>query len=92
MPKMVRKQVYIEPYQETRLKARARLLGVTEAELIRQGIDSVLSGAGPAARRDLDAWAMAVAIMRRRLALPPLPGKRDWKREDAYERGGKPVV
>lgn len=39
---MVRKQVYIERDQDARLKRYARALGVTEAELIRRGIDAVV--------------------------------------------------
>lgn len=43
MGKMVRKQVYIEQRQEAILKRRAAQLGVTEAELIRQGSSPVSS-------------------------------------------------
>jgi len=39
MRRMVRKQVYIEPGQDARLKRQAALLGVTEAALIRRAID-----------------------------------------------------
>jgi IS5 family transposase len=39
--KMVRKQVYITAEQEDELKAAAKRLGVTEAELIRRGIELV---------------------------------------------------
>ena len=39
MSKMVRKQVYIESKQENRLKKMAKEIGVSEAELIRQGIN-----------------------------------------------------
>ena len=38
---MIRKQVYIEQRQERLLKRRARELRVTEAELIRRGIDQI---------------------------------------------------
>jgi hypothetical protein len=44
MTTMVRKQVYIRPDQEKRLKRAAAEEGVTEAELIRRGIDGVLNG------------------------------------------------
>lgn len=88
---MVRKQVYIQPYQEAGLKAQAAASGVTEAELIRRGIDFVLSGgaAGQLARQE--AWARLKAIMDERATLKVPQGKRTWKREDAYERGGKPL-
>ena len=39
---MVRKQVFIREDQQKRLKALAAAKGVSEAELIRQGIDLVL--------------------------------------------------
>lgn len=83
MPKMVRKQVYIEPYQEAGLKAQAAASGMTEAELIRRGIDFVLAGAG-AQVADPKAWAKARELMHARLNKPALPGKRGWTREDLY--------
>ena len=36
MSRMIRKQIYIDPAQNTLLKQRARALGVSEAELIRR--------------------------------------------------------
>ena len=39
MGRMVRKQVYIEPQHETLLKEQARVLGVSEAEVMRLGIE-----------------------------------------------------
>lgn len=42
MSRMVRKQVYIEAEQDALLKKRAKELGVSEAELIRRGIEQVL--------------------------------------------------
>jgi hypothetical protein len=39
MNKMVRKQIFISPEQNRRLKARAAATGVSEAELVRAGID-----------------------------------------------------
>ncbi|PXF58575.1 MAG: hypothetical protein C4B58_06140 [Deltaproteobacteria bacterium] len=40
MAQMIRKQVYIEPMQDTVLKKRSRMLGITEAEVIRRAIDT----------------------------------------------------
>jgi hypothetical protein len=48
MARMVRQQVYIEARQDAWLKRRAAELGVTEAELIRPGLDRL--GHSP------DAW------------------------------------
>ncbi len=39
MTRMVRKQVYISPAHDAALKQRARHRAVTEAELIRRGIE-----------------------------------------------------
>jgi hypothetical protein len=86
---MVRKQVYIEPAQDARLKRRAADLGVTESELIRRGIDLVTE---PAAQsRDEQAWEEEMAfILERARTLPapehgePVIGRR-WPREEMYE-------
>lgn len=40
---MIRKQLYIEEQQERALKRRAKALGVSEAELVRQALSSVLT-------------------------------------------------
>jgi DNA-binding FadR family transcriptional regulator len=40
---MVRKQLYIEEQQEQALKSRARELGVTEAEIVRDALDRLLA-------------------------------------------------
>ncbi len=39
---MVRKQLYIEEQQERALKSKAKALGVSEAELVRQALNGVL--------------------------------------------------
>lgn len=83
---MVRKQVYIEPEQEALLKRRARELRVTEAELIRRGIDQVaVADARPVRLRDQQAWAEAKAFVnRRRRMVVPQTG-RTWTREELYD-------
>ena len=84
MPRMIRKQVYIESRQETTLKQQARNLGITEAEVIRRAIDrqmiSVRFGA-----KDLKAWERERAFITKRMAKGPTSEGRQWKREDAYE-------
>lgn len=42
---MIRKQLYIEAEQEKALKRQAKALGVSEAELMRQALDSILKPA-----------------------------------------------
>lgn len=40
---MVRKQLYIEERHEKALKRRAKALGVSEADIVRQALDAMLS-------------------------------------------------
>ena len=46
---MVRKQLYIEEHQERALKRRAKALGVSEADIMRQALDAMLGSARNAA-------------------------------------------
>ena len=86
---MVRKQVYIEARQERQLKRRAREAGVTEAELIRQGIDR-LERTAALPRRE-DAWREARAVITSRSKLRVPQTGRTWRREELYEeRFGPP--
>ncbi len=85
MATKMRKQVYIEPYQEMILKRLAKDEGVTEAEIIRKAIDRhALALFFP--RRDLVAWEAERAFIQRRIEQGPLPGKRMWRREELHER------
>jgi hypothetical protein len=84
MARMIRKQVYIEPEQEAKLKRCAKEQGVTEAALIRRGIDTVTAGAGPT-YRDRQAWDEELAFLAQRALIPALGGKRSWTREELYE-------
>jgi hypothetical protein len=84
MSKMVRKQIYIESRQDTTLKQQARILGVTEAKIIRQAIDHQMTSVRLGAR-DQKAWEREKAFITKRMAKGPAPGGRRWKREDAYE-------
>ena len=79
---MVRKQVYLEEAQEARLKERARLLGTTEAELIRVALDRALADpAGLVSRAAFERF-LEYASTRDQLDLAPRP--RDWHRDDLY--------
>ena len=84
MTRMVRKQVYIEPRQETLLKRLARDTGVTEAEIIRQAIDRQTQ-VTLFSRRDLNAWRQERAFIQSLIQQGPVPGGRRWRREDLYE-------
>lgn len=84
MPRMIRKQVYIESRQETTLKQQARALGITEAEVIRRAIDRQMTSVRLSIR-DLKAWERERAFITKRMAKGHAPGGRRWKREDVYE-------
>ncbi|WP_197530146.1 CopG family transcriptional regulator [Gloeobacter violaceus] len=81
----VRKQIYIEPYQEKLLKEMAQQSGTSEAELIRQAIDRHLRGFA-STRPSLDAWEKEKAFIAEIQKRVPLPGGRDWNRTDLHER------
>lgn len=85
MGRMVRKQVYIEAEQERLLKQRSKELGVSEAELIRRGID--LIGRAPVVQpMDRATWEDEMAFIRERARIPALGGEREWTREELYEQ------
>ena len=81
----VRKQIYIDPGQETLLKQLTRDTGLAEAEIIRQAIDRQIRPFGQP-RRDLAAWDRERAFIVQLIERGPVPGERAWKREDLYER------
>lgn len=86
MSRMVRKQVYIEPAQEKLLKRRARELGVTEAELVRRGIEAIANTPASALIRDSEAWEQELSFMAERMNLVvPQTGRR-WTREELHDR------
>lgn len=84
MARMIRKQVYIDPRQERLLKRRARELRVTEAELIRQGIDLLAAAPLRAVTRER-AIREYEAVVRERMAMTVPQTGRAWTREELYE-------
>jgi hypothetical protein len=85
MAEMIRKQVYIEARQEQLLKTLAKDLRVTEAELIRRGIDRGLDRMA-SVRPDPAAWGAAERYILARMRGGTVKGKRRWTREDLYGR------
>lgn len=70
MAAMVRRQVYVEPRHARFLKRRAKELGITEAALIRRGIER-LASAPTDEPLDREAWAQEAELLRTRgLASP----------------------
>jgi hypothetical protein len=86
---MLRKQIYLRADQERRLRRLARELGVSEAELIRQSVDRAVLGVVRAGG-DPEAWAAELKLAKRRQGKGPLAGRRDWAREEIYDRGRVP--
>ena len=84
MPRMVRKQVYIEPEQDRLLKRRARELGVTESDLIRSGIDQV-DRARAGLPLDRAAWEEELTFIRERARVQELGRTRGWTREGLFQ-------
>lgn len=85
MPVKVRKQIYLEPIQESMLKRIAGATGVSEAEIIRQAIDRHIQQVRMPPR-DRRAWIAERAYLAQLVALGPVAGARAWRREELYER------
>lgn len=86
MSDLVRKQVYITKSQENLLKKKAAELGVTEAELIRQALDSQSYKIGYP-RRSAEQWREEVQFIQDRMTKKERShNQRAWKREDLYDR------
>jgi hypothetical protein len=85
MRPMKRKQIYIAPDQDRRLRALSRRQGKTESQLIREGIDRVLNTPLPGPL-DHEAWLESLKFIDSLIRKGPIKGKRTWKREDLYER------
>lgn len=87
MADMVRKQLYVRRRHDDFLKKRSAELGVTEAEIVRDALDSYAAYSG-SARHDGSAWAAEEAFIgelvsatRSRVAIG-----RTWQRDDLHER------
>lgn len=84
MPRMVRKQVYIERRQEQALKRAARRRGVTEAELIREALD--LPREGRRGAPDRQAWLSFRRFAAKQRRKGGVSGRaRGFRREELYE-------
>lgn len=86
---MIRKQVYLDSRHDKQLKRQARERGVTEAEIIREALDTAAPGGmsrtrtvDPEAGRELLASLRALARRGRGRARRSL---RSWTRESLYE-------
>lgn len=84
MGRMIRKQVYIELRHEKLLKAKAKLWGLSEAELVRHAIDQLERGPAPAAVRER-AWQELKAFAQERGRMKVPQTGRTWTRDELYE-------
>ncbi|MDW7651222.1 MAG: hypothetical protein SCK29_11720 [Bacillota bacterium] len=85
MSDMVRKQLYITKSQEMYLKEKAKELGITEAEMVRQALDAQLQKVG-FVKEPLAVWAEEAEFIKELMDQGYVKGKRNWKRDDLYER------
>ncbi len=89
MSKLIRKQVYIEPSQDRRIKRKAREEGIPEAEIVRRALDLGLVRLPVAPRVvRLDEEASFFDLIDRLIEQGPVPGGRRWSRDELYDRGG----
>jgi hypothetical protein len=82
MARMVRKQLYIAPEHEEKLKHIAEALGVTEAEVVRRALAGLsLPPHNPSAAE----WQEALDTLERLLhRVPPAAESPGWSRADTY--------
>lgn len=89
MASKVRKQIYIDPDQESALKRLAKDTGISEAEIIRQAIDRC-SLVFKLPHKDITAWEEERAFIQQLIEQGSEQNsqaiKRTWKREDLYDR------
>ena len=85
MARMIRKQIYIGPAHEARLKKMARVRKTSEATLIREAIDRQVASAVPLSL-DPEAWEHALRFMRNLRRRSTAKGKSSgFRRDDAYD-------
>jgi hypothetical protein len=85
MTTKVRKQIYLDRVQVLQLKQLVSATGLSEAEIIRQSLNSRLNKATERPR-DLSAWERELRFIEQWIAKGPVEGGRTWKREDLYDR------
>jgi len=85
MATKIRKQIYIEPYQNTVLKQLTHVTSLSEAEFIRQAIDHHTQRF-QYPKRDIAAWEQERDFILDLIKQGPVSGGRRWQREDLYER------
>lgn len=87
MARMVRKQIVLDPEQERALAEHARARGVSQSQLIREAIDSLLVEEQARERR-MRAWELTLEASERAVHAGVGSGGQEWTREELHERGG----
>lgn len=85
MDTKVRKQIYLDPEQNAIIKAAAKKLQVSEAEIIRQAI-MAQTYRMKLPTRNSRAWNNELKFMRSLAEQGAVAGGRQWQREELYER------
>ena len=87
MGRLIRKQFYISNRQEDLLKKKASELGITEAEIVREALDAHLEKMY-LTKENPSSWQEERRFIQERIseANPQQHRKRDWKRDDLYDR------
>lgn len=81
---MVRRQVYLKSRQDAQIKRLAAERSTTEADVIREAIDMLLSEVARQ-RRAQKAWDETLTFMEERYAQGAVSGGRTWTRDELYE-------
>lgn len=84
MSDLIRKQFYVTKNQDLLLKEKAKKLGITEAELVRQSLDAQLEKIG-FPRQPVEVWQKEREFITELMAKGYKNSKREWKREDLYD-------
>jgi len=83
---LIRKQLYITLEQENFLKQKAKKMGITQAELVREALDSHTYTVDYN-KRNIEKWQEEVEFIKTGM-LPKDDSHKGqtWKREDLYDR------
>ncbi len=85
MPRLIRKQLYLEPVQDALVKEWAAKRGLSEAEVVREALNLYAATAQLRLPRNPAAWAEEKAFLEAQGRQETVPGRREWEREDLYE-------
>lgn len=81
----IRKQLYIEPAQQAKLRRLAEATGQSEAEIVRRALDQYETGVSTR-MPDRSAWQAILSFIAARSALALVESKRTWTREELHVR------